>query len=78
MDITTNFVLQSQATRLFGTVSNSRGRMDQLRGYYPLWLAVSTTNYTHRSAEDGPVDHNSRARRAEIFSLSFSRFTRRY
>ncbi len=52
---------------------------DQLRGYYPLRLAVSTTNYTRRScrtrfcrlqfASGYPL---------EITNLSCSRFTRRY
>ncbi len=44
MDITTRLALQSQATRLTGRVPGGGDRTG--RGYDPLRLAVSTTNYT--------------------------------
>ena len=44
MDITTRLALQSQATRLTGRVPDGGDRTG--RGYDPLRLAVSTTNYT--------------------------------
>jgi len=49
MDITTRLVLQSQATRLSEDAAWTRVRSGQLRGYYPLWPAVSTTSYAQRS-----------------------------
>ena len=44
MDITTQLALQSQATRLTERIPGGGVRTE--RGYDPLRLAVSTTNYT--------------------------------
>ena len=41
-------MLQSQATRLLEQVLYACVRPGHLRGYYPLWPAVSTTSYTQR------------------------------
>ena len=53
-------------------------RPGHLRGYYPLWPAVSTTSYTQRPVGIAPLDHNSHMQDTGIFGLSCPRFTRRY
>ena len=48
------------------------------RGCYPLRLAISTTNCTRRQTKVPAKATTRRRKTAELFTLSCSRFTRRY
>ncbi len=48
------------------------------RGCYPLRLAISTTNCTRSQTKVHSQDTMRRGKTAELFKLSWSRFTRRY